>query len=51
MDATQLLDYLTTWSAVRSAREAGHEDLLAAWGDPARARPMRWPISLRIGRL
>jgi hypothetical protein len=43
---------------VRSAREAGREDLLiafandigAAWGDPNRRRPVRWPINMRIGR-
>jgi SAM-dependent methyltransferase len=55
----QLLGYLTTWSAVRSAREAGREGLLtafaddigAAWGDPGVPRPVRWPINMRIGRL
>ena len=55
---SEFLGYLTTWSAVRSAREAGREDLLiafandigAAWGDPNRRRPVRWPINMRIGR-
>jgi SAM-dependent methyltransferase len=55
----QLLGYLSTWSAVRSAREAGREELLtafaddlgAAWGDPGARRPVRWPINMRIGRL
>jgi hypothetical protein len=55
---SEFLGYLTTWSAVRSAREAGREDLLlafandigAAWGDPNRRRPLRWPINMRIGR-
>jgi len=55
----EFLGYLLTWSAVRSAREAGKEALLtnfadeltAAWGAPTRRRPVRWPISMRIGRL
>jgi SAM-dependent methyltransferase len=55
----QFLGYLSTWSAVRSAREAGRDDLLAAfaddiglaWGDPERKRPVRFPINMRIGRL
>ena len=55
----QFLGYLTTWSAVRSAREAGREDLLtafadeigAAWGDPGRQRLVRWPINMRLGRV
>jgi len=53
------LGYLLTWSAVLSAREAGREDLLAAfaaditaaWGDPQRRRPVSWPINMRIGRI
>lgn len=55
----QFLGYLTTWSAVRSAREAGHEallaafaqDLSAAWGDPDTKRTVRWPLNMRIGRV
>nr|WP_314539556.1 class I SAM-dependent methyltransferase [uncultured Massilia sp.] len=55
----QFLGYLTTWSAVRSAREAGREALLtafaqdvaAAWGAPEAARTVRWPLNMRIGRL
>lgn len=55
----EFLGYVTTWSAVRSAKEAGREDLLmafandigAAWGDPDRRRPVRWPINMRIGRV
>ena len=53
----EFLGYVSTWSAVRSAREAGREDLLlafaddlgAAWGDPDRKRPVSWPINMRIG--
>jgi SAM-dependent methyltransferase len=55
----QFLGYLSTWSAVRSAREAGRDallgafadDLAAAWGDPALERQVRWPIHMRIGQL
>jgi SAM-dependent methyltransferase len=55
----EFLGYISTWSAVRSAREAGREDLLnafaddvaAAWGDPRRRHAIAWPISMRIGRV
>lgn len=55
----QFLGYLATWSAVRSAREAGRAELLtafaddigAAWGDPRLERMICWPINMRIGRL
>lgn len=55
----EFLGYLTTWSAVRSVREAGQEALLLAfandiseaWGDPGLRRPIRWPINMRIGRV
>lgn len=58
-DLPAFLGYLTTWSAVRSAKEAGREDLVTAfaddmgkaWGDPGRKRPISWPISMRIGKL
>lgn len=54
-----LLGYVATWSAVRQAREAGctapmiafAHDLADAWGDPALARPVCWPINMRLGRL
>jgi SAM-dependent methyltransferase len=56
---SEFLGYLTTWSAVRSAKEAGREELLmafandigAAWGDPNLKRPISWPINMRIGKL
>jgi SAM-dependent methyltransferase len=56
---SEFLGYLTTWSAVRSAREAGREELLMAfandiaaiWGDPNHRRPITWPINMRIGRV
>jgi hypothetical protein len=56
---SEFLGYLTTWSAVKSAREAGKEELLVAfandiaraWGDPNLKRTIAWPINMRIGRL
>lgn len=55
----EFLGYLSTWSATRSAREAGRGELLAqfaddmaeAWGDPGIRRTVSWPVNLRIGRL
>lgn len=54
----ELLGYLGTWSATRAYREQRGEDplpalraaLLPRWGDPGRARAVRWPLPLRIGR-
>ncbi len=54
-----MLGYIETWSAVRSARkalgqgpiDAFRHDLAAAWGDPTQYRPIRFPLSLRIGRV
>jgi SAM-dependent methyltransferase len=55
----EFLGYLQTWSAVRSAREAGRADILvqfaseleALWGDPSIQRSVTWPINMRMGRL
>lgn len=55
----EFLGYVSTWSAVRRAREAGREDLLQRfatdmaehWGDPAARLPVGWPITMRIGRV
>lgn len=55
----ELLGYVSTWSAVRAAVDAGRQDLLAsfaddigvAWGDAGARRSVSWPIALRIGRL
>jgi len=55
----EFLGYVSTWSAVRSAREAGREDLLQRfaadmaerWGDPAVRHRVSWPINMRIGRV
>jgi SAM-dependent methyltransferase len=56
---TEFLGYVLTWSSVRSAKEAGKEELFVkfadelaqAWGDPNLKRPISWPINMRIGRL
>ena len=55
----QFLGYLSTWSAVRRAREEGKEevlqrfaeDLAPLWGGAERTREIRWPINGRIGRV
>jgi SAM-dependent methyltransferase len=54
----QLLGYVRTWSATRRFHEAvGHdpvdqlgEELADLWGAPETSRPIRWPLSLRVGR-
>jgi len=56
-DLGRLLQYVATWSACRRYREATGRDpikmvqdeLTAAWGDPSRARRVRWPIFIRAG--
>jgi SAM-dependent methyltransferase len=53
----RLLGYVATWSACRRYRQATGRDpikmmqdeLTAAWGEPSRERPVRWPIFLRAG--
>ena len=55
----RLLDYLSTWSAVKRYRADRGTDPLPAlmaelrplWGEPNTARPMGWPLFLRIGRM
>lgn len=54
----QLLGYLRTWSAVGGYIKARGSDPVAAfgrelgakWGNPASARQVTWPISVRAGR-
>ncbi|WP_146907691.1 class I SAM-dependent methyltransferase [Arenimonas daejeonensis] len=54
----QYLAYLRSWSASqRFLRETGRDpvselagDFAVAWGEPARTRPVSWPLSLRAGR-
>lgn len=56
-DLSEFLGYLLTWSAVRSAKEAGREDVLIsfakeiseAWGDGKTRRSIAWPVNMRIG--
>jgi SAM-dependent methyltransferase len=53
----QLLGYVGTWSATQRLRETqGYDpvsrlagELAESWGDPASARLVRWPLSLRVG--
>ncbi len=53
------LGYADTWSAVRELEkaagrepiEAFRRDLAGAWGDPDLRRLVRFPISVRVGRL
>lgn len=55
----QLGEYLRSWSAVgRFRRERGQDPvtpflqrLQHHWGDPDRPRDVRWPLSLRVGRI
>ena len=55
----QLLGYVGTWSAVQSLKKAGRgeelerfgAELRAAWGEPELERRIRWPLSLRLGRV
>lgn len=54
-----LIGYTDTWSAVRAAEKAVgrapvetfHAALADAWGDPDSVRRVRWPCSIRIGRV
>jgi SAM-dependent methyltransferase len=55
----QLLGYVGTWSAVQSLKKAGRgaelerfgEAIRSAWGDPALEQRVRWPLSVRLGRV
>jgi SAM-dependent methyltransferase len=56
-DLGRVLRYIGTWSSYQRYRKTTGRDpikllqdeLTAAWGDPAAARPVRWPIFLRAG--
>jgi SAM-dependent methyltransferase len=58
-DLADMLGYISTWSAVKRAKDAGQQALLedfardlgAAWGSPEARRHFRWPINLRLGTL
>jgi SAM-dependent methyltransferase len=55
----QLLGYFGTWSAVKRYRQACGNDplpalgaaLAAEWVWPDAAKPIKWPLSLRLGRI
>ncbi len=55
----ELLGYIGTWSAVKAMERAlGPEpmrrfadELAVAWGDPATAREISWPLGVRAGRV
>lgn len=53
------LGYISTWSAVRNARDAGKGELIASfvkemaalWGDEKNTHRITWPIAMRLGRI
>lgn len=59
MTGEQFLGYVGTWSAVKRAAAATGEDPVAGlrrdfgapWGPPERVRLVRWPLTLRAGRV
>ena len=58
-DLPAFLGYISTWSSVRKAREAGQEQLLhrfaaelsELWGQAQTPQQISWPINMRLGRL
>lgn len=58
-DLSALRGYIGTWSAVRALEQvqgpapfqAFGQALGQAWGDPASRRTVRWPLTVRAGRL
>jgi SAM-dependent methyltransferase len=54
-----LRGYVETWSALRAMEKAAgrteienfYRDLAAVWGSEGEVRPVRWPLTLRVGRL
>ena len=59
LNLAEFLGYISTWSAVASARKAGAIDVLekftaefsALWGEPNRRVKVTWPINIRAGRV
>ncbi|WP_449433646.1 class I SAM-dependent methyltransferase [Pseudomonas putida] len=55
----EFLGYISTWSAVRRAKESGQEavlqrfaaDLATLWGEAQARRTITWPINMRVARL
>jgi SAM-dependent methyltransferase len=58
-DLAQLGGYLNTWSSVKkyqaehgeSPLELVWDEIVALWGDERKAKPVVWPIHLRVGRV
>ncbi len=58
-DLAGFLGYVETWSAVlafvkahgRARVDAFRSELARAWGPAEKVRPIRWPLSLRAGRI
>jgi ubiquinone/menaquinone biosynthesis C-methylase UbiE len=56
---TGFLAYLRSWSASQRYAKAKGEDPVAlveaemarAWGDPAEVRPVRWTLTVKVGRI
>lgn len=54
-----LIGYIGTWSGVKEYEKARgrasvddfYAELREGWGDPAARRTVRWPLSLRVGRI
>ena len=54
-----MIGYVETWSAVqamekaegRAPMEAFRRNLARAWGAEAMVRCVRWPLSMRVGRV
>lgn len=57
--AAGFLAYVETWSGVRAFERAGgrerldrfRDEVLEAWGGPDRERTVRWPLTVRAGRV
>jgi len=55
----EMLGYVETWSAVgelskakgRSAIESFRAEMAVVWGEPASRRTIRWPLTMRLGRI
>ena len=55
----QLVGYVGTWSATSAYRKAVRKDptvelgtqLADMWGDPGEVRRVRWPLTVRVGRV
>jgi hypothetical protein len=58
-DLPRFIGYLGTWSSAQAYRKTHgadpvaliHDELTAAWGDPAVTRTLVWPLYVRVGRI